>query len=159
MVVTHEFVKGAVELIRAGLGDGVDDRARAMAVLGAVVVGEDAELLERIGIRREGGGVELRVVVVAAVEEVVVRDAAGAVDGVGGGLAEVGGGGVAGDGAGDEQLELQCVAAVERQFGDAFFVDGFADGSPGGFDERNGAADLTESEVSPTCRTMAAWRV
>jgi len=141
-----------VELVGAGLGDGVDDGAGVAAELGGEVVGLDAELFEGVGVGDEGGGVELGVVVVAAVEEVVVGGAAGAVDGDAFVLAEA----VvtrAGDGSGDEADELERVAAVEREFGDTAFVDDFFEGGTDGFDLGDGATDgdglrdLAELEV------------
>jgi hypothetical protein len=70
-----------MEFVGTGLGDGVDDGAGVAAVFGGEVIGLDAELFEGIGVGEDGGGVELGVVVVAAVEQVVVGGAARAVDG------------------------------------------------------------------------------
>ena len=129
-----------MELVGARLGDGIDDGAGVAAELGGEVVGLDAELFEGVGVGDESGGVKLGVVVVAAVEEVVVSGAARTVDGDAFVLAEAV---VAGTGYGsrDETDELEGVAAIEGEFGNAAFVDDFFEGGTDGFDLGDRAAD------------------
>ena len=64
----EELEGRAVKLIGARLGDDVDDAGRIAAVLGGVVVGDDAEFLDRFRIRRGIAGAAQARRVVAAIE-------------------------------------------------------------------------------------------
>jgi len=85
---------GAVDVVGAGFGDDVDDRAAGASLFGAVGIGGDAELLYNFGGKLVGSAIasaslgEEGVVVVAAVDEGGVLESANAAEGeiaVGGG--------------------------------------------------------------------------
>src|SRR5574340_935715 len=75
-IVTKEFEGRAVEDVRSALGDHVDHAARETPELRAVAIGDDAELLHGIRIRRRVTGAAQSGGVVAAVEKVVHRSRA-----------------------------------------------------------------------------------
>ena len=79
--VAQELEHRAVQLVRAGLGHDVDHGARRPAVLGAVVVGLDAELFERVRIGERIVDVRPGILIAGAVQKVVDAFAAGAVGG------------------------------------------------------------------------------
>ncbi len=141
-VIADELVGGAVELVRARLGDGIDNRARSSSVFGAVVVGEDAELFERVRVGNDRGSVELRIVVIASVKQIVVGETARAVDRDRAVLAQTRIGRNARNRAGDQKLEIERVSTVERKLGDALFIDRFAQHSADGFNQGDGAGNL-----------------
>jgi hypothetical protein len=153
----------AVEFVGAGADTGVDDRAAGAAVLGAHVVGDDAELGDGVGRGLDDlvgealvGGAE--VVVVEAVEEEIVRGAAEAIDAEGGFAlrgADAGAGGP--HDAGGEVDEFGVGAAVEGEFANLSGGDGLAAFGAVGFKERGFGEDLHggldgcefEGEVDP----------
>ncbi len=132
-VVADEVEDGAVPLVGAGVGDGVDERARVDTVACGQRVGFDGELVQRVG---EGiGQVDVGEVVgvVSAVEDVVVVVALASGDGDDGGAGVVLGADhvVAGRGdgtAGDED-ELGSLTTVERHLGNAGLVDDLFEGA------------------------------
>ena len=72
-LVALEIVRAtAAELIGAGLGDDLNLRARAAAVDGREVVGDDAHFLDRFGVRREVGDAAARDAVGARLVDRVV---------------------------------------------------------------------------------------
>src|SRR5690348_3978390 len=76
VAVAQKLEGAAVQLVGAGFGDHVDNRAGAAAVLGAVAVGLNAELLHRIRIWE--GIVHIGVVVLVAAAVQIVIDVVGA---------------------------------------------------------------------------------
>ena len=126
--------------VRAGLSDGVDDGARVAPVLRAEIIGEDAELFQGVGIGHDGCRVGEGIVIVAAIEHVIVLIAARAVDRDGGLLRQVDGAG-AGYDAGNQELQLEGIAAVQRKLVDTLHVDDLLERAAHGFDEAYGAAD------------------
>ena len=111
-------------LVRAGLGDDVDEAALRAAELGVRAVGHDDHFLDGVEVERERGTLaaallaEERIVEVRAVDGDVVGDALLSVDGQ---LVAVR---TLDDGhAGRELGQLEEVAAVVRQVRHGFFVD------------------------------------
>lgn len=146
--VAEELKGGSVNLVGAGLGDGIDDGAGVKTKSGRDAAGLDGELLQRV---REGEGhvdVGVRVVVVAAVEDIVVAVDLAAHDGdTEGGLVVVAGndaGGCVGrrGGAAGEGDEVGGLAAIQGKIDDAFGVDGLGDGGVLGLDHGGVGVDL-----------------
>jgi hypothetical protein len=121
-------------------------------VFGAVGVGEDLELLDRVGRRAEDEARVECVVVGGAVEQEVVRLVALSVDvEAAGDVAETAGGGVAiltsktrgrSDHAGNQGAELGEVAAVQGKVDHFLLIDDDAQGGVAGFDEGSFPHDL-----------------
>ena len=133
--------RGAVDVIRAGLGDDVDDGA-------AGGIGGDAELLHDFGGELIGSAIasaslgEEGVVVVVAVNEEGGLESANAAERE---IAVGGGGEAAGilRDAGGEESEIGEAAAVEREIAEGAFVEERGHGAGLGFDEsgRGGNGD------------------
>ena len=68
VAVAEELEDGAVEAVRAALGDDADDSRGVAAELGAVVIGDDVELADRVGIGNLVAGVAEAGHVEAAIE-------------------------------------------------------------------------------------------
>ena len=131
----------AVEVVGAGLGDGVDLTAGGLAEFDGVVGGLGLELLdgvERVDVGGTGGAAarlrEEHLVVVGAVDVVLVVEAADAVE------ADEAGAAVLGD-VGGEEDEGAPVAAGDGKIGDELLVDGLGDFGLLGVDERGFAGD------------------
>src|SRR5207245_2264864 len=75
--VAEELEQRSVQLVRTGLGDDIHYRARGAAILRAVIVGLDAELLESVGIRERVVHVGPGILVARAIREVCDALAAG----------------------------------------------------------------------------------
>jgi hypothetical protein len=139
LLVAEELEGRAAELVGPRLGDDVDDAGGIAAVLGGVVVGDDAELLHRLGVRRRVAGAAQAGGVVAAVE--LKADAAdlrllGAVDRRQLlGTAERVGVVVARDAAGDRQERVD-IAIDERQIQHLVLADAARERRRAGLDER-----------------------
>ncbi len=115
-----------MQLIRPGARDCVYHGSAVPPVLRRVVVRQDAELFERVGIGQQGCGVRQWIVVVAAVEHVVIGDSPGAVHRNRRILAEAHGAG-ARHRAGDQQLELQRIAPIQREVYHTPLIDDLLD--------------------------------
>ena len=144
-VIAKELVHGAVELVAAGLGHHVDGRRAVAAELGGEIVRRDPEFLNQVDVRIDGGaaGGEL-VVVVGAIEQEVVGAVALTVDErrvAAGRAAEDGIAGIR-RGARLQLHQLEGVAAVERQLGDALLVDQIREAAFFGVDQRRVALHL-----------------
>ena len=142
LVVAVELEHGAVEGIRARLGDDVH-LAGGASELGRVDAGLHLEFFERVNRRQEDVGVEVDVGVVDAVERVVVELAPLAGDGnllVGAraalSIAGLPGAGEPGADVRAQRDEAEIVAAVQRQLDDAPVLDDGADRRILGRDER-----------------------
>ena len=145
-IVAQKFPHVAVNLVGAGLDDGVHDGAVAAAEFRAVGIGFDLKL--RDGIHRRlhhiSGAVQnvaqIRVIV-NAVEQEVVLQGAGAVgaEAICGFDARPGFGG---SHTSAEKCELSIVASVQRQRVDAVAVDQLAEVRGFGFELRSLAGDL-----------------
>ena len=140
-VVADEVVGGAVPLVGAAAGDGVDEGPGGGTELGGVIGGLDGELLE--GVERRADHVALLVIeaaeivnVAGSVEEKGVLETVIAV----GDEAVVASGGL-GDDAGDEVGGLDIVAAVEGNVGKFFGFDDLLDGLGLVLDEGSFAGD------------------
>ena len=70
--VTQKLEAAAMQLVGAGLGDHIDDAAAVVAVLGVEVVGQDAELGDRIEIGHDGSAAVHQLLHVAAVDHEAV---------------------------------------------------------------------------------------
>ena len=151
LVVSEEFVEGAVELIGTAFDDHLQDGTAVLSVFGGVGRGLHAELFEGIDRWGEGGGVDAGFGGDDAVESHLLVDFALAVG--------ADGNAVSGDGeaagtieahadaelnAGDEDGEGGDVAAVEREFNDAFVIDIAADGGVFGFEGGAGGGDFDD---------------
>ena len=132
-IVTHELVHAGSELVGAGLGHGVDDRAHVPSVLRAEVARLNREFFQRVGIRHDRGDTAQHVVVVAAVQHVVVGDAAKAMHRDPALLLhrrEA----VACDDARQQHLQQQRISPVERKLADPPLVDDLAQRATDRFD-------------------------
>ena len=136
--------RAAVEVVGARAGDGVDDRAGARTLRGAVVAGLNRELLQRVRERERLVLLEVRVGVVRAVETERRLPRLGAV----GREAQRAGNRLARflvdfrhDHARDEHAEPRGVAAVQRQLDDPLRVDDFGDRRRGDVDRGGLARD------------------
>ena len=69
-----------MNVIRAGFGDDVDDRAGIAAVLGVEGIGNDAKFFDSVGRWLDAGRVHEDIVGVASVDHVIVGTAATAID-------------------------------------------------------------------------------
>ena len=137
--VADEVKTAAVILVGAGFGDDADDAGAVAAIFSGVVAGEDAELLDGVGIGIEDDVIAHEVVIDAAVEEEG--------DGVGAAAADVEVAGAAIVGviladAGLEKSEVEDVATVQGHVDDGAAGDGRADGGIDGFDVGADASDL-----------------
>ena len=128
IVVAQIFVEHAVDLVGAGLGGEVDLRAGAASELGGVGAGLHLEFLDGFGGDRDGVLVDRQIVVVHAVEQEVIGLFARAVDGDRPALGLVLRTFHALIRAGDQQVQLQEIPAVQRQLGDFLVIDDIADG-------------------------------
>ena len=81
VAVADELEQAAVNLVRSGLRDRIHHRVGVQAVARGDAVRLDAELLQRVGKRERQVDVGMRVVVIAAVEQVVVAVLLAARDG------------------------------------------------------------------------------
>ena len=145
-IVAVELPRRAVPRVGAGPRHHAHDRARVPSVLRVVGMGEDLELLDRVGGRAEDEPRVEGVVVGRSVEDEVVRLVPHAVDVESTGhVAEAAGSGVAGgssqpdggrDHARDERSELGEAAAVQGQVDDLLLVDDDAEGGVAGLHER-----------------------
>jgi hypothetical protein len=72
LLVSEELEHAAVQVVRAGAGNSVHRRARVTAQFRAVVAGLQADLFERVGIRKNRGRVEKGILVIGAIQRVVV---------------------------------------------------------------------------------------
>src|SRR5262249_29463730 len=70
--VANKFEQASVDLVAAGFGDGVDHRPRMKSIAGGNAAGLNAELLQGIRERERQVHVGMRVVMVAAVEQIVI---------------------------------------------------------------------------------------
>src|SRR5262249_36884849 len=126
IIVAHELEGATMEFVGPALRHRVDGRAPIAPELGAVGVGLNGELLNRIRVREWKRRVEVRILIFATVERIHVGSTDPAVDGIARGarsLVE----GTGGNGAGNQHLKLQNVAAVEGEFRNPHPVEGFAD--------------------------------
>ena len=102
-----------MQAVRSGFGDHAHDSAAAAPVLGGVIVDQDLELLDRVGIRVVDHAVAQQVVVHAAVEQVGHRVLPSARDAEAARASRR-----RRDHSGLEQREVQHVAPVERRVHD-----------------------------------------
>ena len=145
--VAVEVEEGAVEVVGAGAGDGVEDATGGAAVFGGVVVRHDGEFADgfdaQVGAEDGAGGVVGVVVEGDAVEAVVVFRGAGAGDGE---LDAVAGADAAvaahGGDAWLEGGELGPIATVEGEFADGEAFDGAVVGGRGEIDGADGGVDF-----------------
>ena len=129
LVVAVEFEHGAMEGVRARLGDDVH-LAGGAAELGRIDAGLHLEFLERVNRRQEDVGVEIDVGVVHAVERVVVELAPLTRDGdllVGTraalAIAGLAGAGEPGADVRAQRNQAEVVATVQRQLDDPPILD------------------------------------
>ena len=123
LVMAGELEQAAMERVGARLGDRVDRGAGGHAVAGIAHAGLDSELLQRVRERNRVAAVLLRVVVVAAVNQVQRAGARPAADRDrhrAGRLAVVRPADL--HGAARQQNELRGAPAVERQADELLFV-------------------------------------
>src|SRR5262249_12860706 len=79
-VIPEELERGSVELIGAGLSGDADHRAGGVGILCAKVAFLQAELLDRVGVRKYSAVVAVGVAVHAAVHEVIDTALPAAID-------------------------------------------------------------------------------
>lgn len=111
--------------VGSGLGHGAHKHAGVAAFIGAIAVGLDRELLQRVGIRERRGRIEKGIVIVTAVERVVVAPESRPIHRNGFILLLIAP--AAPPNARHQQLQRHRIASVQRQLRDAFRIDHFAD--------------------------------
>ncbi len=152
VVVAHEFVGAAPEVVRPAADRYVDDRAGVAPVLRRVVAGLNLELLDRV--HRGDDGLRLaillahdrRVVVDAIDQEIVLADRLAVADEA---AAEAGvterppvAAPNLGCDAGGEQRQRLVVASADRQVFDLLALDGVVERGRFGLQQRRGPGDL-----------------
>jgi len=164
--VAHELERVAVQRVASGLGDDVYNAAGVAAILGAIVAGLYAELLERIREWERLVDVGIEIVVVGAVEPEADLVLARAVGGNGHdarkcfrvALIHIVGG--RRNGSSHDQKQRRGVAAIEREVDHFALFDNLAEGGRSGVDLRDLAGDgnsfrrLADAESRVHCNAL-----